>query len=322
MQNYIIYNSDILIIVVGILTYSEQKLLNRIKSKIKTSKNKENQNTLFIIHNLITYTSIKQVEDYIENFLLKSATFNLEKGHKISTKIEDIKGINYYEEDKDLKIHHLIFANDGSEAGEYYNDFTLDFLEKYYQVIIDLKSYDVIESVKERFIEVSKEIIELPDKILSKEDFDNSNKKLIKLKEPKNIKLKKCLIDELGFSNLKTNDFEPTYNYYRKGDNIIIRIEEPGNSTIESSIDYCGENTYINLKGEKKKDKEPEKIEDNLFNKREIGKFTLKIPFKTGEFLIKNEDPTITSKKGIIILEFKLDKVKNKITVFNQEDDV
>ena len=30
LQNYIIHNSDILIIVVGILTYSEQKILNRI----------------------------------------------------------------------------------------------------------------------------------------------------------------------------------------------------------------------------------------------------------------------------------------------------
>ena len=32
LQNYIIHNSDILIIVVGLLTYSEQKLLNRIKN--------------------------------------------------------------------------------------------------------------------------------------------------------------------------------------------------------------------------------------------------------------------------------------------------
>ena len=34
LQNYIIHNSDILILVVGILTYSEQKLLNRIKTEI------------------------------------------------------------------------------------------------------------------------------------------------------------------------------------------------------------------------------------------------------------------------------------------------
>ena len=31
--------------------------------------------TLYIIHNLMTYTTIKQVEDYINNCLLKSATF-------------------------------------------------------------------------------------------------------------------------------------------------------------------------------------------------------------------------------------------------------
>ena len=34
LQNYITYNSDILIVVVGLLTYSEQKLLNKIKYNI------------------------------------------------------------------------------------------------------------------------------------------------------------------------------------------------------------------------------------------------------------------------------------------------
>ena len=38
LQNYIINNSDILLIVVGILTYSEQKLLNKIKIQLKNSK--------------------------------------------------------------------------------------------------------------------------------------------------------------------------------------------------------------------------------------------------------------------------------------------
>ena len=38
LQNYIIHNSDILILVVGILTYSEQKLLNRIVTEIKRAK--------------------------------------------------------------------------------------------------------------------------------------------------------------------------------------------------------------------------------------------------------------------------------------------
>ena len=52
LQNYIMNNSDILIIVVGIMTYSEQKLLNRIKTEILRSKLRNRP--LFIIHNLIS----------------------------------------------------------------------------------------------------------------------------------------------------------------------------------------------------------------------------------------------------------------------------
>ena len=322
LQNYIIYNSDILIVVVGILTYSEQKLLNRIKNEIiKKGKNNKNKDTLFIIHNLITYTSIKQVKDYIEDFLLNSATFNLKKGHNISTKLEEEKGVYYAEIEQNLNIYHLFFCNEDSEAGSYYNNFTLEFLENHYEKVYSQKTYDVIESIKERFIAVSKDFIEIPEKIISKENFDNSNNKLIRLKEPKNIKLKRCLIDELGFSNLKANDFEPSYNYYQKGDSIIVRIEGPGNCSIQSSIEYSREFTIIKLKGEKRKDKEPERIEENLFNSREFGKFSIHLPLKIEDFLIKNEDPIITEKKGIIILQYQLDKTNNK-KVYIQEDEV
>ncbi len=75
LQNYIIYYSDILIVVVGILTYSEQKILNRIKSELKRARINK---TLYIIHNLITYTTVNQVKSYINEMLLNSATFELE----------------------------------------------------------------------------------------------------------------------------------------------------------------------------------------------------------------------------------------------------
>ena len=92
LQNYIIQNSDILIIVVGILTYSEQKLLNRIKTDIQRANIDK---PLFIIHNLMTYTLKKQVENYIEQFLLKSATFHLVEGHNINTETYSETGIYY-----------------------------------------------------------------------------------------------------------------------------------------------------------------------------------------------------------------------------------
>jgi len=306
LQNYIINNSDILIVVVGILTYSEQKLLNRIKTEIQRSKiNKP----LFIIHNLITYTSIEQVKDYITRFLLKSATFNLEEGHKISTKTQSKAGAYYYEKKTEPKIYHLIFANEGSEAGKHYNNFTLDFLEGEFQRVTDLKPFDVIQTVKERFIEVSKDILEKMEP-LSLQDFDNSENKTIKLVKHNNVKLKKCLIDELGFSNLKANGFEPAYNYYKKDDKVIIRVEAPGNCSIKSNVDALGEYKIIRLTGNKRKDKEPAKLEDNLFNSREFGTFSLDIPLKNEDFLIKNETPNTIEKKGVLLLEFKLEEKK------------
>ena len=187
LQNYIIYNSDILIVVVGILTYSEQKLLNKIKNEIQRAKLNK---TLFIIHNLMTYTSIKQVEEYIDTILLKSETFNLELGHKIDTSIEDKNGVYYYEKNSEPKIYHFIYANEGSEAGLYYNKFTLDYLENFYKMVTDIKSFDILETVKERFIDISNEFFEQLEKPLTKDNFDNSNEKLIKLKNPNKIVLK------------------------------------------------------------------------------------------------------------------------------------
>ena len=49
LQNFIIVNSDILLLVVDILNYSEQKLINKIKDEIKRLKQNKK---LFVIHNL------------------------------------------------------------------------------------------------------------------------------------------------------------------------------------------------------------------------------------------------------------------------------
>ena len=322
LQNYIINNSDILILVVGILTYSEQKLLNRIKTEIiKYKINKP----LFIIHNLMTFVEKKEVENYINNCLLRSATFELKKGHKISTNLKEIHGDYFYEKNSNPKIFHLIFANEGSDAGKYYNEFTLNFIENKYQDVTDLKPFNIIQSVTKKFIELSKEIIEkIDDKnLLNIEDIiseENAIKeKKIKLIKPQKIILKRCLIDELGFSNLKGNGFEPNYNYYKKDNKIIIRVEVPGNSNISSKIEYSGEYSIIRLTGIKRPDKEP-KLEDNLYNTREFGDFVLDIPLKTEDFNVKNIKPIKEEKKGIIILEYECEH-KSEAYDFKEENE-
>ena len=301
LQNYIIHNSEILILVVGIFTYSEQKLLNRIKTEIERAKIDK---PLYIIHNLITYTSISQVNEYINEFLLKSVTFDLEEGHNISTRSINQNGIYFYEKQSNPKIFHLIFANEESEAGKYYNQFTLNFLENSYQNVNDLKTFDVIKTVKERFLEISKDIIDEPKNIELK--FDDENEKCIKLNGKDNIILKKCLIDELGFSNLKGDGFEPKYSYYKKDKNtLIIFLECPGICSLTPDVYYEGVYNIIKLSGIKNKDKEPLKFEDSLFNTREFGKFSLEIPLKTEEFLISDIEKPIKS-DGIFIITVKI----------------
>ena len=68
LQKFIIWKSDVLILVVGNISLTEQKLLLRIKKEVKSlDKNKQ----IFIIHNLKDYSTEEQVNDYIENNLKK-----------------------------------------------------------------------------------------------------------------------------------------------------------------------------------------------------------------------------------------------------------
>ena len=324
LQNYIINNSDILLLVVGILTYSEQKLLNRIKIDIQKLKiNKP----LFIIHNLKTFTTKKQVQNYIKNNLKKSSTFELKKGHKITTKSKDILGTYYFEKNSNPKIFHLIFANEGSEAGDYYNNYTIDFIENAFQNVTDLKPFDIVQTIKERFVNLSTEILEKSsekpfniDDIISNEEIIKN--KIIKLKEPKQIVLKRCFIDELGFSNLKGSGFEPNYNYYKLGNKLIVRMEAPGNSIVDSKLDYAGEYTFIRLSGKKNEDKNTKEI-NNIRSTREFGEFHLDIPLKTEDFAISSNPPEFSRKQGLLIFEYILEEKKDKYHFeINEEDEV
>ena len=318
LQNYIMHNSDILILVVGILTYSEQKLINRIK---KEMKNQKIDKPLYIIHNLVLYDTVDKVENHIKNVLLKCATFQLEKREKIQINNNNLNGVHYYEKNSKPPIYHLILANDISEAGEYYNPYTIRFIENQFQFLTDLKSFDIIETLKKRFVDVSKDYFERP--ISEKEFIDNEDMistKIMKLKEYENkinkIELKSCLIDELGFSNFKGNGFIPKYNYFQNGDKICVRIEVPGNYNLTcGGLKYSGEYTIIPIQGEKKKDQIPTKTEDNIYTTREFGKFEVNIYLQTEKYKLENISIEPKTSNGVAVYEFPL--IKEKIENVN-----
>ena len=208
LEDFIIEACDILLIVVGKLTYSEQILINKIKVESKI----QNKTRIFIIHNLQELRTIKQVENYIQNSLLKCSTFNLKKRTRITAKKdpeekkennnndEEEKGeieeenidenkkgfkdvhfteILHYGDKKKLEIYHLIIANQDSEAGKEYNQYAYDFIESVYNLISEKKKFDVFERVKDYFEKMSKTILnDKIDKNLfnSTEDILNTNK--------------------------------------------------------------------------------------------------------------------------------------------------
>ena len=65
LQNYIIKNSDLLLLVFGKLSFEEQKLLNKVKNDMKNLKRKD---PLIVIHNLKEFERVNQVEDYLKMF--------------------------------------------------------------------------------------------------------------------------------------------------------------------------------------------------------------------------------------------------------------
>ena len=294
IQNFIIQKSNILIVVIGILNYPEQKLLNRIKTENKNKNKNLNPPPLFVIHNLQTFSLKKQVEDYIEETLLKSATFKLTELKDVGRTKEDNKNQNqiYFieefnnEEDKGTVIYHLILAMHGTEAGNYYNDFVYEFLSKQFNAFPLRTKFPIIEDVKQQCMENSTKTMVNP--IESLNEFEESETE-IKLKsvseeeDKKKLNFKRCLVDELGFSSFYGANFDPKYAYYKtlieKKPYLCIQVEVPGEAKISCKAKIVDKNLNITVKGnkyltledkkrnekksEKKSEKKTEKEEEN-----------------------------------------------------------
>ena len=104
------------------------------------------------------------------------------------------------------------------------------------------------------------------------------------------------------------------YNYYKKGNKIIIRVEAPGNTDLKTDVKYSESFIVIEIQGKKRKDNEPKYLEENLFNSREFGEFLISIPLNAKDNNLKNKSPEINKKQGIIMIEYELYELNEKKT--------
>jgi hypothetical protein len=312
IEQLIISLSDLIILVVGKLTRTEQRLINRIKNLSKYNE-KNKIKFIFIVHNLAQYHKIIEVQRHINNYLLLSASFNLESRKVIG--IKEYKDREYfYEKFDDIDIFHFIMAKEGTEAGNYYNNLTIELIKHQYNNCNQRKKIDIPEEIIKLFSEMSNEITgEQIDLIKSEQD---KNKIILKNKNIENIKeqsfnINSAYMDQDGNYLKNKGKFEPKYSLFlykekKKNDDddddeeidekyLLLRIEAPGNiksltarSTDPKKEKYSG----IVIKGFKERDEFTEKNSENLKiidDNREYGQFTYFIELKRNLQLSKKE---------------------------------
>ena len=318
LQNFILFSSNILIIVVGQLTYSDQKLINRIKGEVWKQK------IIFIIHNYMFLEKIEDVKDCIKNNVLNSITFGeLMENHFIRVKEDkSINDIFYYEiyenKNKRIQIVHLFMAKEGSEAGNYYNESTIEYLRKKLICSCSNPDVDVIKQFKSYIALSSGRYMEEEIKGKSIEYYENDRKIIIKQDKP--IKLKKCFIDEIDSPVFYDNIIEPSYYYQIKEDKIIITIELPGEVLdFKPRIITISGFYNFNFKGTIKFPK----TEESCFKEENMkdGEFRLdfKIPFSS-EWYITRRVPKVEFNEinGVAIITYQTYKREEE----EEEEDI
>ena len=322
IQNLIIYLSDMILIVVGKITFNEQKLINKIKKELEENEALKD-NRIFIIHNLMNFQKKNQVERHIETNLMKSASFSLKLIPYVSiTKNKDNNGKNeekrYYfveEENKGIKVYHLIMAREHTEAGDYYNPFAYKLLREQFNTFTERKPLSIIDEVKNRFVEWSNDLLE--DRIDSEniEIIKGENQKEEKIifksteKNSENLKIvpKACISDELGLNIYRSNGYEPTYYYYIENEEyLVVVLEALGDVTIEDKWADTSMNEIIVIgnKDDYLSTKKP------ISNNTKVGKFKMRIKYRNN-IIIADENPVEgqeTFEKGILQFKFRLIK--------------
>ena len=148
LESYILRKSNVLLLVVGILSFSEQKLINKISKDLEKLKENEQKN-LIVIHNLQTYEEVADVEKYINQILLKSASFKIKKEETNFAK-EKEESEFFYDVDNTL-VKHFIYAKENSPAGNKYNRNTINSIKSLYQISTSKYAYDYKETIIEHF---------------------------------------------------------------------------------------------------------------------------------------------------------------------------
>ena len=315
IQKFIIWKSDILILVVGNISLTEQKLLYTVKKEVKDLNKNHNQNKyIFVIHNLKEYNTEKDAFDYIENTLKKLCKVELVETNQLSILNDNnLKDGNYFTKyymEKDENVAHFIFINESDDQiSKYFNVPTIRHIQKEMEVIKTRNKFSVIEDCKEFLMKIAEEIIEENIKKENLITIEGEKCDKISLKDTTEINLKSYAINEVGLTFRNDGD-EPKYSGYvdPKTNKLYIHIELPGGGKIQKYFTIKGNYNVFTFEGIKYGDRNLEEDEKNeikkynkVTNKRKTIKFKFNIEIPCAQIQVQADEGKTLNKAGTLI---------------------
>lgn len=317
IQDFIIEKSDILVIVVGQLTLTEQKLINRIV----TETNKKN---IFVIHNLKNFYTKDQIFDYIKTTFKKNIFFKLsnnfsEQIYKGEDALQGKAEFDKYfietyrnADNSEKRVIHLIMGNNVEESEAYFFNKTVsDYIKGEMSSFTEGKKFNIFKELRDFIIKKGRKYVESNEPY--KNPFTAQDIKIdndcITIKNENN-RIKKCLINQLGFSQFYGALYSPNFicfvdkNEEKKEKKLIVEINTPGKGfefdkpTREEILDD-GHKIIICFTGTKKLKEYPdfELCQSNM----DSGNFRIDIVLDYNQFRFKDNAPVEKKKlKGVV----------------------
>ncbi|KAM3144210.1 hypothetical protein pb186bvf_003672 [Paramecium bursaria] len=209
IQQFILKESNIILVIVDQLTKEEQKLIQKIKQNYVASE-------IIIVHNFSKLIRKEHVEKYIQIDIMNSFL----KVEKQFRKYDDsLYGYVYIEEkpennqNKGLScVTHVVMAQDESAAGDEYNAFCYRYLKNRILTITNVKIFDIIQKLQEHVKNEFPRLIEAtPDQLNKLQiNFDPNEKKIIC--NAKTTNLRSISFDILGDLKVYNGDLAPKYS--------------------------------------------------------------------------------------------------------------
>jgi len=230
LSDFIIKESNVLIAVVEQLSFAEQEMLRTLIGRLKQKEvDNIDKRKLIVIHNLMNIKSPEDIEKFVDNILLKSLTFSLERqyvedrkspDYNLNIYVQNIENSEQSNNDDKLDIVHLVVGNDDcEEVRKKYNEPAFQYIRDYIK-INSYRCFDILESFKKFIIDNSKKFMK--DNYFTENSLVIGKKQLKKVyvdKDRKNPPEEKIIVhikpsNQIDTINLKSFYFASDGMYY------------------------------------------------------------------------------------------------------------